>query len=100
MVSMVLAFRGAGVAMREQFQVRSASLRAASREAAEAAVLAHGSAVQPSDVLLFSHAEEPVGPPRYFRSAAGQTTSTVYFEYFWQRADRGCRCSRWGCDIG
>ena len=35
---MVLSFRGAGVAMREQFQVRSASLRAASREAAEAAV--------------------------------------------------------------
>ena len=34
--SMVLAFRGAGLAMREQFQMRSASLRAASREAAEA----------------------------------------------------------------
>ena len=71
---MVLSFRGAGLAMREQFQVRSASLRAASREAAEAAVLAHGDAVEPSDVLLFSQAEEPVGPPRYFRSAAGQTT--------------------------
>ena len=75
---MVLSFRGAGLAMREQFQVRSASLRAASREAAEAAVLAHGDAVEPSDVLLFSHAEEPVGPTQRIprRCAAGRSTST------------------------
>ena len=71
---MVLRFRGAGLAMREEWQLRSASLRAASREAAEAAVMAHGDAVSPADVVAVSRGEEPVGPPRYFASAVGQAT--------------------------
>ena len=91
--------------MREQFQAALGVARgcrgAASREAADKG--SHpgsrhtGDAVSVEHVLAFSHAEEPVGAPRYFGWVGCGARGGTQFEHIWQRAHSGGRVAGTQC---